>query len=154
MGCVRLLQVRHNTCDRCAVLSSYRRDELVEGEFVEVESRAMCLVEEVVCKLPIEALLLPEIVTGVVFALECLQAGDQAFLFALVGARRKLISHEIGLDNVRRRREDVGHQILALDDAMIDGAVDFQFIQCVERPNAVKKKSGSEHHYQTEKPMR
>ena len=86
-------------------------------------------------------LLEPERVARVVFSSQGLQSLDQPVLIDFVDCFKQLKRDQVGLDDVFRRRQDVRYQVLALNNPLVDRAIDLQFVQGLERPAPIHKES-------------
>ncbi len=140
--------MRH--CGRACfvILSLNRGDEFLECGRVERRRRHMRLLQENIAELVFQSFLQPEFVARIVFALQCLEAFNQGILLRCVGGAGDLQRDQVGFDDVLGRRQYVGDQILALNDALIDRAVDLEFVERLERPRAVYRKTKRKYAYQ------
>ena len=128
---------RHGSGDARFVLPLQRGDEARECRLIECHGRGMRLRQQGLCDIGIEMLGTPELMARVVLGLQGLQAFDQLVLRAPVFGPHQLEGDQVGFEDVFGRRQHVGHQVLALHDALVHGPVDLQFVQHAQRPAAI-----------------
>ena len=88
----------------------------------------MGLFQEQVFQLVIQLFFQPERMPRIVVGLEADQPGRERIAFGLVGRCPELETDQIGFENVFRGWQDIGNQVLALHDALIQRAVDLEIV--------------------------
>ena len=86
----------------------------------------------------------PELVADVVLAPQRLAALDQVRHRRRVGGSLELQDEQVRLDDVLGRRQDVGDDVLALDDPLVDGAVHLDRVDHADREHRERREGGDE----------